>query len=139
MQKIITKYYVDPDLYTKNAIFGWNSPHLPNFWDWHIFFKKCSNHPLSFLNLYQHAKNYANSSFYSWDIAVLKSCSLIGRELFGPYFKNQNFGRHGICARKPIRIWSFILDHFQLKLTTKFSEIWTKTHFCFSGQWEFFW
>ena len=66
---------------------------------------------------------------------------------FGPYVKNQNFGRHGVCARKPITIWSFILDHFQPKLMTKFSEIWKKTHFwpilgpfCrFSGQWESFW
>ena len=31
-------------------------------------------------------------------------CNLIGQELFGPYLKNQNFGRHGVCARKPITI-----------------------------------
>ena len=117
------------------------------FGDWHIFFKKFSNHPLSFLNLYQHAKNYPNSSFCPWNIALLKYCNLIGRELFGPYLKNQHFGRHGVCAGKSIIIWSFILDHFQPKLMTKFFEIWKKPHswpifgpFCsFSGQWEFFW
>ena len=100
----------------------------PTFGDWHIFFKKISNHPLSSLNLYQHTKNYPNSSFCPWDIAILKSCNLIGQELFGPYFKNQNFGRHGVCARKTITI-SFILDHFQPKLMTKFCEIWKKPHF----------
>ena len=57
IQKIITKYDVDPELYTKNAIFGPNFPHLPNFWRLAYFFKKFSNHPLSFLNLYQHATN----------------------------------------------------------------------------------
>ena len=43
MQKIITKYCVDPELYTKNVIFAPNLPHLPNFGNWH-FFKKFSNH-----------------------------------------------------------------------------------------------
>ena len=57
MQKIITKYCVDPELYTKNVIFSPNLPHLPNFGDWHIFFKNFSNHPFSFLNMYQRAKN----------------------------------------------------------------------------------
>ena len=38
MQKIITKYCVDPELYTENAIFGPNLPHLPNFWRLVCFF-----------------------------------------------------------------------------------------------------
>ena len=32
MQKIITKYCVDPELNTKNVIFDPDLPHLPNFW-----------------------------------------------------------------------------------------------------------
>ena len=102
MPKIAKKYWVHPELYRKNAMFGPNLPHLPKiskqqrlfyqslnchlqklikkwnyaknnyktlcslsiihqkypiFGDWYNFFKKFSNHQLSFLNLYQYAKN----------------------------------------------------------------------------------
>ena len=45
MQKIFTKYFVDPELYTKNAIFGPNLPHLLNFWRLVYFFQKTFNSP----------------------------------------------------------------------------------------------
>ena len=48
MQKIITKYCVDPELYTKNAIFGPNLPDLPNFWRLAYFFQNISKSPTSF-------------------------------------------------------------------------------------------
>ena len=40
MQKIITKYCVNPELYTENAIFGPNLPHILNFWRVAYFFSK---------------------------------------------------------------------------------------------------
>ena len=40
MRKIITKYCVDPELYSKNAIFGPNLAHLLNFWSLAYFFSK---------------------------------------------------------------------------------------------------
>ena len=53
MQKIITKYCADPEL-PKFASFT-------QFLETSIFFSKnFSNHPPSFLNLYQHAKNEPN-------------------------------------------------------------------------------
>ena len=39
MQKIITKYCADPELYTKNAIFGLYLPHLPDFCRLACFFQ----------------------------------------------------------------------------------------------------
>ena len=45
MKKIITKYFADPELYTKNAIFGPNLPHLPNFWRLPYFFQKIFKSP----------------------------------------------------------------------------------------------
>ena len=48
MQKIITKYCVDVKLYTKNAIFGPNLPHLPNFWRLASFFQKIVKSPTFF-------------------------------------------------------------------------------------------
>ena len=48
MQKVSTKYCVDPELYTKNAIFGPNLPDLPNFWRLAYFFQNISKSPTSF-------------------------------------------------------------------------------------------
>ena len=48
MQKIITKYCVDPELYTKNASFGRNLPNLPKFWRLAYFSQKIFKLPTFF-------------------------------------------------------------------------------------------
>ena len=73
----------------------------PIFGDCHIFFKRFSNHP----------------TFCPESVSACQKTSLIHHFVFG------------VCARKLITIWSFILDHFQPKLMTKFFEIRKKSHF----------
>ena len=48
MRKIILKYCVYLDLYTKNAILGQNLPHLPNFWRLANSFQKFFKSPIFF-------------------------------------------------------------------------------------------
>ena len=47
-----------------------------------------------------------------------ESCTLTGREHFGPRLKNQNFSRCVVCAETIIAIWFFILD-YMLKYVMK--------------------
>ena len=101
-----------------------------------IFFNQLS------MNLYQHAKNQAFSSFCSWDILILKPCNLIGWEHFGPNLRNQNFPKYGIQTRIQEILQTLIRDQMQEKLMTKFFNTFKKPHFSpfspFFGQKYFF-
>ena len=67
------------------------------------------------MNLYQHAKNEAFSSYCSGDLVDLKSCNLIGQEHFDPYLRNQITPKYCICARIQQIIYTFTTDQNQEK------------------------
>ena len=61
---------------------------------------------LIYVNLYKHAKNQANSLIW----LIKKPCNLIGWEHFGPYLRNQNFPKYGICAGTQQILQIFIIE-----------------------------
>ena len=61
-------------------------------------------------NLYEHAKNQATSLICSKDMVDSKILHLTGSEHFGPYLKNKNVPKYGICARTLQIIYIFIID-----------------------------
>ena len=76
---------------------------------------------LIFVNLYQHAKNQAFSSFCWRDIVNLKILQY-------EWPISQILPKYGICARIQQK-YSFIIDQIHKKLMTKFSNKFTKPYF----------
>ena len=58
-----------------------------------MIFKKKFNHQISFLNLYLHAKNQANSLFPSQDIAVLRILQSDWLRTFWPISQEPEFSQ----------------------------------------------
>ena len=60
---------------------------------------------------------------------IKKSCNLIGWEHFGPYLRNKNFPKNGICAGTHQIIYIFIIEQIQQKLMTTFFNKFKKSCF----------
>ena len=58
-----------------------------------------------------------------------ESCNLTGWQHFCPQLENQNFPRYGVGGEISITILTFISNHFQEKLMTKFFKKFKKPYF----------
>ena len=81
------------------------------------------DHILIYVNSYhQHTKNQAVSLIFLEIWLIKNSCNLIGWEHFGPYLRNQNFLKNGICAGTLQKIQVFVIERIQYKLIVKFKN-----------------
>ena len=62
-------------------------------------------------------------------LLIIKACNLLGWEHFGPYLRNQNFSKYGICAGTQQIIKIFVVEQIQQKLMTKYFNIFKKSCF----------
>ena len=109
------------------------------FWAWLVTLNQNDSITLHKTSMFTDIKIYFIIHFFLTILHFKESCNLIDWQSFGPFLKTRNFARY--VGEISIKIFFFILDYFQSKLTwqnfskflrlfwARFVQIWAKMIF----------